>query len=86
MDLYQKRMLNEFPCIFKVVENFHTNGDSYVREAATIRFLESLQNHSSHVELDPEVFDCYLHPASLRWWDALNRFWSGKIPYVCIED
>lgn len=59
VDLYQKKMLNEFPCIFKVVENLHTNGDSYVREAATIGFLESLQNHSLHVELDPEVFVCY---------------------------
>ena len=86
VDLYQEKMLNEFPCIFKVVENLHTNGDSYVKEAATIGFLESLQNHSSHVELDPEVFVCYLHPVSLRWWDALNRFRSGKIPFVGIED
>jgi hypothetical protein len=58
------------PEIFRVIERLHVDGDSYVKEAATIGILESLLN-------EPEKFRRYLGPESLEWWDKLNRFWEG---------
>ena len=61
-----------FPEIFRVIENLHVDGDSYVKEAATIGILERLQNSN-----EPEKFRRYLGPESQKWWDKLNRFWDG---------
>lgn len=35
-----------FDRVFSVVERWHTSGDAYVKEAASIGFLEDLQNLS----------------------------------------
>lgn len=61
-----------FPKIFEVVEQWHIEGDSYVQEAATIGFLEALQN----INTEPEHFRQFLGPESEKWWDKLNRFWD----------
>jgi hypothetical protein len=63
---------NSFPGIFSAIENLHLRGDSFVREAATIGILESLQNKSV-----AEQFRPFLEPETERWWDKLNRFWNG---------
>ncbi|MDC0764202.1 hypothetical protein POF51_26130 [Brevibacillus sp. AG] len=86
VDLYQLNQLEEFSNLFTVAEHLHINGDSYVKEAATIGFLEALQNVSSNYDLDPEVFVRFLNPVSLQCWEALNRFWSGKSNSVVVED
>ncbi|WP_429842785.1 DUF7674 family protein [Brevibacillus sp. FIR094] len=86
VDLYQLSYLEEFSNLFEVVEHLHINGDSYVKEAATIGFLEALQNVSSNSNLDPILFVRFLKPVSLNWWDALNRFWSGRSNIVDVED
>ena len=67
----------EFPAIFRAIERLHTEGDGYVREAAIIGILESLQNENLHSLTTPDQFERYLGPESRRWWDKLNRFWDG---------
>lgn len=66
----------------QLVERLHVEGDSYVREAATIGLLEGIQNTWGHAGTDPEMFGRRLLPESRRWWDSLNKFWQKEIPYV----
>jgi hypothetical protein len=67
----------EFPAVFQVVERWHCLGDHYVREAATIGFLEGIQNVAGHEGIDAETFEQWLLPESKRWWGKLSRFWDG---------
>jgi hypothetical protein len=69
-----------FPAIFAAVERLHTEGDHYVREAATVGLLEDLQNLNLHRTTRPELFRQYLGPESQRWWDKLYRFWEHGQP------
>lgn len=70
---------DEFEKVFMTVERLHLQGNEYVREAATIGFLEGLQNNADE---SAEEFVQYLKPVSLKWWNELNRFWSGENQYV----
>lgn len=63
-----------FDRIFAVVEQWHSNGDDYVKEAATIGFLESLQNRLG--ESDP--LEPWLGPLTKEWWGRLNGYWNGE--------
>jgi len=75
--LYGAGDTSEFAAVFRVVEDLHVRGDSHVRQAATVGLLETLQNIAEHRDLDPAVFVQFLGPESARWWDKLDRFWSG---------
>ena len=59
----------EVPAVAALIERLHVEGDPYVRELATIGFLESLH--------PDEDFVPWLHAESRRWWDRLDRFWNG---------
>jgi hypothetical protein len=73
----------ELTSLFEVIEMLHTDGDEYVKELATIGYLEGIQFACSHTtEVRQEEFESYLGPESRRWWRGLNAFWSGKIPRV----
>lgn len=78
--LHRNHAIEEFARVFEIVERFHVEGEEYVREAATIGLLESIQNGLDRSDL--EVFKGYLLPVSAKWWDQLNLFWTGKINYV----
>lgn len=65
-----------------LIERLHVEGDSYVREAATIGLLEGIQNTWGDAGIDPEAFGSRLLPESRRWWNSLNKFWQKEIPYV----
>jgi hypothetical protein len=80
--LYKQKNISEFTEVFKVVELLHTDGDDYVKEAATIGLLESIQNVFGNNQIDPEVFTQYLEPVSLYWWRRLNDFWNGISKHV----
>lgn len=67
----------EVSAAFVVIERLHLEGDAYVRELATIGYLEGLLDLD-----DPDRFKEYLGPESQRWWRGLIAFWSGKIPTV----
>jgi hypothetical protein len=66
----------DFPAVFDVVEQWHLQGDAYVREAATIGLLEDLQNSGLHRQTQPGDFEPWLRPESKRCWDKVERFWS----------
>lgn len=80
--LYQQNKIDEFPAVFEVIELLHTSGDDYVKEAATIGLLEDIQNHLLINNIDTNVFKQFLKKESLKWWNNLNDFWSGKTKYV----
>jgi hypothetical protein len=67
-----------FDRIFAVVEEWHTAGDVYVSEAASVGFLEAVQNLSGGNDQRVPTIEPWLGPVSRRWWDKLNRFWSGE--------
>jgi hypothetical protein len=85
ISLWQAGRVAEPTQAFGAIERLHVDGDDYVREAATLGFLETLQNNAEHSDLDPEIFSDSLRAASARWWDALNRFWAGESPRVELE-
>lgn len=76
--------IDSFPGIFQTVERWHTEGDEYVSEAASIGFLESLQNQLGGNERTKNCegvrasdFEPWLGPETRRWWEKLYRFWEG---------
>lgn len=71
---------------FEVIERLHVDGDDYVRELATIGYLEDVQNVAGHAGIDHEEFVAYLGPESRAWWQGLNAFWSGEAPLVQRSD
>ena len=62
---------------FETIERLHIEGDSYVREAATIGILESLQNTNLHSNTKPEQFLEFLRPVSLSNWRKVEDFWEN---------
>jgi len=69
---------------FVFIERLHTEGDEYVRELATIGFLESLWTPD-----DPAVMAAVerrLGAESRRWRKGLLAFWSGDAPLVLAVD
>ena len=63
--------VSELPAIAELIERLHVDGDQFVRELATVGFLESLHPESPFV--------AWLLPESRRWWDRLERFWNGDV-------
>jgi hypothetical protein len=82
VELLTSRSTGEFAAVFDAAERLHVEGDSFVKEAATIGLLEGLQNAAGHAGLDPGAFVPYLRPESARWWAELNGFWAGDLPHV----
>ena len=84
METMRRRDLERFDSILKVVERWHTEGDAYVSEAATIGLLESLRGILGGNDQTRAVygvsasdFERFFGPETKRWWDKLNRFWEG---------
>lgn len=70
---------SEFDAVFDLFERLHVERDDYVRELATIGYLESFHMLTiGSLGIDPErAFRSWLRPVSARWWDRLVRFWNG---------
>jgi hypothetical protein len=68
------------------IELLHTNAEHKVRELATVGYLEGIQNVWGNNSVDPEEMVPYLGPLSKKWWDKLNRFWSGDVYALRKED
>jgi hypothetical protein len=66
----------ELQSIFQAVEDWHVNGDAYVREAASIGLLEDLQNSNVVGEDVPAQVLRFLGPESTRWWRKVQDFWE----------
>jgi hypothetical protein len=80
--MYRDKRTESFPAVCEVVERLHLEGDSYVRELATIGLLEGIQNVWANNDAEAEDFGRLLLPESRRWWKELIDFDAGKIPYV----
>lgn len=76
-DLEIKRTIT-FAAVFDVVERWHVEGDPYVKEAAAIGLLESLQNPALFTTSLPSDFLPWLGPQSSRSWYAIEAFWDGR--------
>lgn len=79
VNLYERDKTDEFSRVFTVIERLHAEGDGFVRELATIGILEGLQNLAAEHQ---DEFAKYLGPESTKWWQELDDFWQGRIPYV----
>lgn len=82
VELYKSKETSEFENVFFYIEKFHMEGEGYVKEAASIGFLEGLQNVAGNRGVNPEVFAKYLGPVSSKWWNELNKFWAGEVEFV----
>jgi len=82
LDLFQAGKTEAFPAVAQAIERLHLEGDSNVREAATIGLLEGIQNVWGNNNVDPEFFLPFLLPESARWWKSLNNFWTGDSKHV----
>lgn len=82
VELHQTGSEAEISNVAPLIERMHTEGDEYVRVAATIGLLEGIQNHPGASELDLLHFRSILGPESKRWWDSINKFWQKEIPFV----
>ena len=70
--------------VFDTVERWHTEGDAYVSEAASIGLLESLQgilggnNRNRRINgVRASDFESYFGPETRKWWDKLYDYWRG---------
>ncbi len=82
LDLYKQQKVDCYSAVARVIEQLETEGDGYVREAATIGLLEGIQNVWGNNNVDPELFFPYLLPQSAKWWRSLNDFWRGNVRFV----
>ena len=64
---------------FAVIERWHTDGDAYVREAASVGLLEDLQNEGLHESTSPKDFEPFLLPESLRAREWASRSSRGRL-------
>lgn len=62
--------------IFSVVQERLLKSDKYVQEAATLGFLEDIQNTDLHEDAGPHDFLRFCGPEALFWWEKVARFWS----------
>jgi hypothetical protein len=74
--LFARGADSELREIFGIVEMWHLNGDSYVKQAATVGLLEDLQNTNLVGDQTPTRCLAYLGPESLRWWRKVENFWE----------
>lgn len=58
-----------------VVERWLLEGDPYVKEAATIGFIETLQNNIEDDDTRQRFFDLF-GPEGQHWWKKLDLFWT----------
>jgi hypothetical protein len=82
VDLLLDGRTEELPALLAVVERLHVDGDAYVRELATIGYLEDLQTAAERAGVPDEALTGWLGPESLGWWRGVRAFWDGDLPAV----
>lgn len=81
--LYEADSLPEVRRAFQAIEQLHVDGDEYVRELATIGYLESIQGAVQRSPAcAPDDLTPFLGAESRLGWNGLNAFWSGQAPAV----
>ena len=70
----------EFKAVFAVVDQWLTQGDHYVKEAAIVGLLEDLQNTNLHTsKTQPDDFLPWLSTTAERYWEKVRDFWEKGI-------
>lgn len=79
--MLERNEIDGVKAIFRVVETWHLDGDPYVKEAATLGFLEDIQNTNLHKgSTAPNDFLELLLPETKYWWSKVEDFWEqGKL-------
>jgi len=77
ISLLEIRDQQQLQAAFETIERLHTDGEKYVREAATTGILESLQNTNLHSNTKPDQFLDFLRPVSLQYWRKVEDFWEN---------
>ena len=67
---------DDLAAIFDVVERWHLEGEHYVREAATIGFLEGIVSWEEKHREQQKVLESWFRPETARFWVKLHNFWS----------
>lgn len=80
IELYTKGDVASVQKVFDVVERWHIEGDAYVKEAATIGFIEDIQNTNLHSTTSPTDFEKFLGVESRKWWLRVHEFWEKGTP------
>jgi hypothetical protein len=85
---FQAGAWDELRACFHVIERLHLEGDPYVRELATIGYLEDIQNAAEREQIvgGATAFVPFLGVESARWWRGLSGFWAGEEPHVRAVD
>lgn len=86
MGLYRSGQMGEVRTSLDAIERLHVEGDAYVRELATIGYLESIQGAVGGNPAELKQFEHLLGNESARWWRGLRSFWDGGSPAVLPED
>lgn len=74
VSLLDQRRLAEVEKILGVLEGWLVDGDEYVREAATVGFLEDLQMDILRHGMSPEIVYDLLGAESKYWWGKVEKF------------
>ncbi len=69
---------SEYSHVFTTLESWLMNGDDYVRTAAKIGLLESMQNTSVVGLGMPERLEPFLSSMSINAWNELSEFWGNS--------
>ena len=78
VDAYARQDLEPVAAAFAAIEQLLDEGDEEVRTAASIGFLEDIQNISSHRPFGAAVFVQWLGPKSTADWAEIEETWRGK--------
>jgi hypothetical protein len=78
--LHSENRLQDLRTLFLVIERWYLEGNHYVQEAATVGFLEDLQNPNIVGNIDTECFVQYMGGKTKEFWYKVRNFWDkGKI-------
>ncbi len=83
IDMLERNEIDGVRAIFRVVEAWHLDGDSFVKEAATVGFVEDIQNTGLHKgSTTPNDFLEFLLPETKYWWAKVEDFWEQRKPII----
>ena len=84
--LFRDGRLGEVTRILDVVEQWLIAGETYVRDAAIVGFLEDLQNTNLNDGASPDRFFELLGPEAKYWWARVERLWADGSPIIDDRD
>jgi hypothetical protein len=78
VDQFEAKRMSDVRSAFDLADNLITEGTEAELHAATIGFLETVQNVASHRKCGSAAFEEFLGPSSKDAWLELDTVWRGK--------